>query len=45
MTTTLNEREMLKKAYPSKSWARRVDKMSDSQIAAIFLRLRAQGKV
>lgn len=39
------ERENLKKAYPSKEWARKVDKMSNSQVAAIYLRLKSQGKV
>lgn len=39
------ERELLKKMYPSKDWARKVDKMSSSQVAAIFMRLRAQNKI
>lgn len=41
----MNERELLKKAYPSKKWAAKVDKMSDSQVAAVYLRLKSQGKV
>lgn len=39
------ERELLKKAYPSKKWAEKVDKMSDSQVVAVFMRLKAQRKV
>jgi len=39
------ERELLKKAYPSKKWAEKVNKMSDSQVAAVYLRLKSQGKV
>lgn len=39
------ERELLKKAYPNKQWARRVDNMSDSQVVAVYMRLKLQGKV
>lgn len=40
------EREQLKKAYPnSKSWAEKVDKMSPSQVTAIYIRLKSQGKL
>lgn len=41
----INEREELKKVYPNKKWAERVDKMSESQVAAVYLRLKSQGKV
>lgn len=40
-----NEREQLKKAYPSRRWWAKVDKMSDSQVVAVYMRLRLQGKV
>lgn len=40
-----HEREQLKKAYPNKKWAEKVNKMSDSQVAAVYLRLKQQGKV
>lgn len=44
--STVNKREELKKAYPnSKSWWARVDKMSESQVVAIYLKLKRQGKV
>jgi len=42
---THQERENVKRAYPSKRWADKVDKMSESQIAAVTLRLRRIGKV
>lgn len=39
------ERERLKKVYSSTAWSQRVDKMSDSQVIAIYRRLQAQGKI
>lgn len=39
------QREELKKAYPSQRWAEKVDKMSAQQVTAIYIRLRAQGKL
>lgn len=39
------ERELLKKAYPNKRWAEKVDKMSAEQVVAVYLRLKSQGKV
>lgn len=32
-------------AYPSASWKNKVKKMPEDQIAAIYLRLKAQGRV
>lgn len=32
-------REQLKKAYPSKQWARRVDNMPTAQVVAVYYRL------
>jgi hypothetical protein len=43
--TTTKEREQVKLAYPNKLWALKVDKMSDAQVIAIYMRLRAQGKI
>jgi hypothetical protein len=41
----LSIRELVKQAYPTKTWAAKVSKMSDSQVAAIYLRLqKRQGK-
>jgi hypothetical protein len=40
-----HEREAVKAAYPSDSWKEKVDKMSPAQITAIYLRLKAQGKL
>jgi hypothetical protein len=39
------EREMLKQAYPSKQWAEKVNNMTKAQVAAIYLRLKAQDKL
>lgn len=40
------EREQIKKVYSgSSSWSARVDKMSDSQVVAIYLRFKAEGKL
>jgi hypothetical protein len=40
------EREELKKAYPnSKQWHEKVDKMPDDQVAAVYIRLRSQGRL
>jgi hypothetical protein len=40
----ISDREMIKRAYPqSVKWSGRVDKMSDSQVTAILLRLRRKG--
>lgn len=36
---------MVKKAYPSKTWALRVSKMSDNQVYAVFLSLKRRGKI
>lgn len=41
----MNDRERLKKAYPSKKWAEKVDKMSEAQVSAVLLRLKSQGKI
>jgi hypothetical protein len=38
-------RELVKQAYPYKSWYIKVDKMTDAQIYALFLRLRREGKI
>lgn len=42
----MNKREELKKAYPnSDSWKEKVEKMSEGQVTAIYIRLKAQGKL
>lgn len=46
MDDILGKRELVKQAYPhSKTWHEKVKNMPDSQIVAIFLRLRSQRKV
>ena len=42
---TQKERELLKTAYPGPTWAKKVDKMSDSQVIAVLRRLQAQKKI
>lgn len=43
--TTNPKREALKAAYSGPQWQARVAKMSDSQVIAIYLKLKEQGKV
>lgn len=43
--TTSQERERLKEVYPSKKWTDKVNAMSDSQVHAVFVRLKNQGKM
>lgn len=43
--TESKEREALRKAYPSKKWTLKVNKMSDNQVIAIYKRLKLQGKI
>nr|DAT41926.1 MAG TPA: hypothetical protein [Caudoviricetes sp.] len=38
-------RDWCKKAYPGDNWAYKVDKMSDKQVQAIFIKLRKEGKI
>jgi hypothetical protein len=40
-----HKREALKGAYSGDKWAKKVDGMSDSQVTAMYLRLKGQGKV
>lgn len=44
--SAISKRELIKKAYPhSKTWPARVDKMPEGQVAAIFFRLKREGKL
>jgi hypothetical protein len=36
--STEQKRAALKQLYPSKNWAAKVDKMSDAQVIAVYLR-------
>jgi hypothetical protein len=38
-------RELLYTAYPGQKWSDKVKKMTDDQVTAVFLRLRAQKKI
>lgn len=42
---TSREREAVKSAYDSITWRKKVDKMSDEQLVAVYQRLRAQNKL
>lgn len=41
----VNEREAVKAAYTGINWRKVVAKMSDEQVTAIYLRLKAKGKL
>jgi len=41
----LTLRERVKAVYPSKKWARKVDRMSHDQLVAVYMHLKLQGKV
>lgn len=45
MKTESKDRVAVTKAYPGDRWATKVKNMTDEQIAAIYLRLKAQGKI
>lgn len=45
MDDIFRKRELVKQAYPTETWKEKVKNMSDSQIIAVFLRLRRQGKI
>jgi len=42
----ISNREMIKKAYPhSETWAKKVDRMPDAQVTAIFLKMKKERKI
>lgn len=45
MPTESKERAAVSNAYSGKDWKKRVKNMPDDQIAAIYLRLKSQGKI
>lgn len=45
MASENQKREALLTAYPSQKWWDKVKKMPDSQVVAIYLNLKSQGKV
>jgi hypothetical protein len=42
---TVKEREAVKRLGRTSSWSEKVDKMSDTQVLAIYLRLRSERKL
>jgi hypothetical protein len=46
MNDISRKRELIKRAYsPSLTWPIKVDKMPDTQVIAIFFKLKKQGKI
>lgn len=45
MATVPAERTALASVYPGKAWSEKVRRMSDSQVTAIYLRFKEQGKI
>ena len=43
--TTVNMRDWVRSAYPGLNWKKKVDKMSDDQIIALYYSLVKQGKI
>lgn len=43
--SSASKRELIKQAYPTKTWKAKVDKMPDNQVTAVYLRLKGQGKL
>lgn len=42
---TDQKRDAVRGAYSGDKWKKKVDDMSDDQVTAIYIRLKAQGKV
>lgn len=45
MATVQQERTILASVYPGRAWAEKVRKMPESQVTAIYLRFKQQGKI
>lgn len=45
MSDISRKRELIKQAYPSPTWAAKVNKMTDNQVIAVLMKLRRQGKL
>lgn len=45
MASTQEMREAVKKVGKAQGWSGKVDKMSESQITAIYLRLKSKGQL
>ena len=43
--TTVDMRDWVKSAYPGPNWKKKVDKMSDDQIIALYYSLVKRGKI
>ena len=38
-------RDLVEQAYPGQEWKKKVEKMTDEQIVALYLKLLRQGKI
>lgn len=45
MASVIEQRAAVKNAYPGKKWQNKVDRMPEDQIAAVYIRLKGQGKI
>lgn len=45
MATVQEERTALASVYPGRAWSEKVRRMPDSQVTAIYLRFKQQGKI
>jgi len=45
MSDDMKKREAIRKVYSSMSWSDKVDKMSESQVTAIYLKFKAEGRL
>lgn len=45
MDDILLKRNLVKSRYPGKEWDKKVDKMSDAQVIAVYMRLKAQNQI
>lgn len=43
--TQIKEREALKAVYPNPRWAIKVEQMTDTEVVAVYLRLKSQNKL
>lgn len=45
MSATRKERQILKHKYFSVAWSKQINQMSDAQVIALYLRLKAEGRL
>ena len=45
MTEDFKKREAVKRAFSGPKWGSKVDKMSENQVTAVYLRLKSQNRI